>query len=130
MTTAPLASHELKNGLTMVLVDNSKKIAADRWYIHIRVEIRIPVQKKWFAKDPIDDGRYQEILDTLGEEVVFSQKKERNFISEEAKDQIVKDICDRALQTGLTYCASDTFAARTILKAFRDQKRQHPAHEK
>jgi hypothetical protein len=129
MTTAPLASHELKNGLTMVLVDNSKKIAADRWYIHIRVEIRIPVQKKWFAKDPIDDGRYQEILDTLGEEVVFSQKKERNFISEEAKDQIVKDICDRALQTGLTYCARDTFAARTILKAFRDKNRQHPYHE-
>lgn len=130
MTTAPLASHELKNGLTMLLMDNSKKIAADRWYINIRVEIRIPVQKKWFAKDPIDDGQYQKILDTLGEEVVFSQKKERNFISEEAKDQIVKDICDRALQTGLTYCASDTFAARTILKAFRDKNRQHPYHEK
>jgi len=130
MTTAPLASHELKNGLTMVFVDNSKKIAADRWYIHIRVEIRIPVHKKWFAKDPIDDGQYQEVLDTLGEEVVFSQKKERNFISEEAKDQIVKDICDRALQTGLTYCASDTFAARTLLKAFRDKKRQQPYHEK
>ena len=129
MTTAPLASHELKNGLTMALVDKSKKIAADRWYIHLRVEIRIPVQKKWFAEDPIDDGQYQEVLDTLGEEVVFSQKIERNFVSEEAKDQIVKDICDRALQTGLTYCASDTFAARTILKAFRDKSWQHPYHE-
>jgi hypothetical protein len=130
MTTVHLASHELKNGLTLVFVDKSKKIAADRWYIHIRVEIRIPVQKKWFAKDPIDDGQFKAILDTLGEEVVFSQKKERNFIGEDAKDQIVKEICDRALQTGLTYCASDTFAARTILKVFRDKKRQHPTHEK
>ncbi|BBO76760.1 hypothetical protein DSCW_41770 [Desulfosarcina widdelii] len=130
MTTVPLASHELKNGLTMVFVDNSKKIAADRWYINIRVEIRIPVQKKWFATGSVDDGEFKAILDTLGEEVIFSQKKERNFISEEAKDKIVKDICNRALQTGLTYCASDTFAARTILKAFRDKSRQHPYHEK
>jgi len=127
MTTVSLASHKLKNGLTMAFLDKSRKIAADRWYIHIQVEIRIPVQKKWFAKESIDDGQYLAILDTLGEEVVFSQKKERNFVSEEDKDEIVKEICDHALQTGLTYCASDIFAARTILKAFREKKRQNPS---
>lgn len=126
MTTDLLARHELKNGLIMVFLDQSKKIAADRWYIHIRVEIRIPVQKKWFVKDPIDDGLYQEILDTLGQEVVFSQEKERNFVSEKIKDQIIEDIYNQALQTGQTYCASDTFAARTILKAFGEKRRRHP----
>jgi len=126
MTTVPLASHELKNGLTLEFLDKSKKIAADRWYIHIRVEIRIPVQKKWFAKDSIDDGQFRAILNALGEEVVFSQKKERNFVSEKVKDQIVEEICDQALQIGHTYCASDTFAARTILKSFRDKTRSQP----
>jgi len=125
MTTDPLAKHQLKNGLTMVFWDQSKKIAADRWYIHIRVEIRIPVQKKWFAKESIDDGDFKAILDALGKEVVFSRKKERNFVSEDSKDQIVKDLCHQALETGLAYCASDTFAARTILKAFRDKNRLH-----
>jgi len=129
MTTDLLARHELKNGLIMVFLDQSKKIAADRWYIHIRVEIRIPVQKKWFRKEPIDEGQYQAIQQTLGEEVVFSQKKERNFVSEKVKDQIVEDICNQALRTGHTYCASDTFAARTILKAFGEKRRQHPCHE-
>jgi len=126
MTTVPLASHELKNGLTLEFLDKSKKIAADRWYIHIRVEIRIPVQKKWFAKDSIDDGQFRAILNALGEEVVFSQKKERNFVSEKVKDQIVEEICDQALRIGHTYCASDTFAARTILKSFRDKTRSQP----
>ncbi len=127
MSTVPLASHELKNGLNMVFLDQSKKIAADRWYIHIEVEIRIPVQKKWFSEESIDEGHFHVILDSLGEEVVFRQKRERNFVSEEAKDRIVKEICDHALQMGQTYCSSDTFAARTILKAFREKNRQHPS---
>lgn len=123
MAPRSLLSCPLKNGLTLLCIDQSKKIAADRWYVCVKIQITIPVEKKWFRNHPVDLETFQTISRTLGKDVFFEQKKERNFIRADAKAQVVRDICDRAEEIGKKYMGKDDFAAKYILKAFADQHR-------
>jgi len=108
----------LKNGLTLQCLDRCKKIAADRWYICIFVEIVVPVKEAWFREHPLAKGMFERIKNKLGNKVVFRQKKERNFVSDDQKDQIVKSICEGAVEMGERYLGNDSFAANFILKEF------------
>lgn len=111
----------LDTGLILNYFDQSKKIAADRWYVCIRVEIEIPVYKKWFANYHLDDMKFEKIRQTLGDWVYFKQKYERNFVSNGDKERIVNDICDRVAKMGSTYLCHPDFAAKYILKCFNDK---------
>jgi len=126
MSTTPISSHELKNGLTLTFMDESRKIAADRWYVRVWVTIDIPLEIKWFTDGSMNDGDFDRIAEALGEKVVFSQKKERNFVSDNDKKQVVQDICKGTMETGLAYMGSDSFAAKFILKAYAERQ-QHPS---
>jgi hypothetical protein len=130
MSNPESLSCALKNGLSLDCIDQSRKIAADRWFISISIQIVIPVEKKWFPDGSIDDATFQKMVGVLGNEVVFKQKKERHFVSDDMKARIVGDICENAMQTGRQYCGSDVFPARYILKKFAECSTQgSPAHE-
>lgn len=118
MSIQPLSSCELKNGLSLLCLDQSKKIAADRWYVCVAVEITIPVKKKWFQEHEMDDEKFKQIASVLGKEVLFSQKRERNFISDDVKSNVVGEICSSTIEMAKQYCSTDDFAARYILKTF------------
>ncbi|BBO90469.1 hypothetical protein [Desulfosarcina ovata] len=116
MSTDPILSVQLDNGLTMQCIDQSRKIAADRWYICIWIEIVVCVDKKWFTHFFMDEKKYQKIRDLLGPSVVFKQKHERNFVSEGEKAQIIETICQHASEMGRTYFCHADFPAKYILK--------------
>jgi len=122
MSTSPPSSFSLNNGLTLLCVDQSKKIAADRWHVCVKIHVTIPVEKKWFDNNPVDEEKFRQIKGALGEAVVFQQKKERHFISDSNKAQIVNDIWDNAVNVGMKYLSRDDFAAKYILKVFADQQ--------
>lgn len=124
MPTDPLLSLNLKNGLTLLGWDQSKKITADHWHVCVMVEISIPVEKKWFGDNPMDEETFKQIKGELGESVVFQQKRERQFIRVDEKDKRVKEICKNVQETGVKYLGRDDFAAKYILKVFADQQRR------
>ncbi|BBO70213.1 hypothetical protein DSCA_41430 [Desulfosarcina alkanivorans] len=124
MKPRPLLSCPLKNGLTLLCLDQSKKIAADRWYVCIGVQIAIPVDIKWFANHPVEQDMFHEMRRELGQEVLFEQLKERNFVSDLVKDQVVKEICDSVEEMGSRYFSHHDFAAKYILKRYADQHRR------
>lgn len=123
MSISALSSNELKNGLVLNCIDQSRKIAADRWFVSILVQIAIPVQKKWFPDGAIDDATFQKMVRLLGNEVVFKQIKERNFVGDHEKDRIVRDICETAVETGRQYFSIDIFPAKYILKLFAERSK-------
>lgn len=125
MSIPPISSCELKNGLTLLCLDQSKKIAGDRWYICVTIHIDIPVDKVWFTNQLVDDKKFQQISRTLGKQVVFEQKKERNFVSADLKDQMVKDFSRRAEELAAQYFSHPDFAAKYILKVYADQQRRY-----
>ena len=122
MDTTAMEPVLLKNGLTLLFDDQSKKIAADRWYVCIWVRIKIPVDMKWFNKDGLEETQFEPIVRVLGHEVVFSHKKERNFVSSDQKNRIVQEICESAKAMAIQYCSSNDFAAKTILKKFSQHR--------
>ena len=124
MSTHPLLSCNLKNGLTLLGWDQSKKTTADRWTVCVMVEMTIPVEIKWFVNKPVDDEKFRRIRSELGESVVFQQKRERRFIRADQKDQLVKEMSDSVVETGVKYLGHDDFAAKYILKVFADQQRR------
>lgn len=124
MSTHPLLSCNLKNGLTLLGWDQSKKTTADRWTVCVMVEMTIPVESKWFVNNPVDDEKFRRIRSELGESVVFQQKRERQFIRADQKDHLVKEMSDSVVETGLKYLGHDDFAAKYILKVFADQQRR------
>ena len=124
MSPHPLLSCQLKNGLRLQCWDQSKKIAADRWYICVILNITIPVEKNWFDNHPVDEKKFGQIRSELGNSVVYQQKKERHFISDDIKDQIVNQICYTAEETGMKYLGHDDFAAKYILKVFSDRQQR------
>ena len=125
MSPHPILSYQLKNGLSLQCLDQSKKIAADRWHVCIWVQMSIPVERKWFVNTPVDEATFQQIGSVLGQEVTLKLKKERHFIADDHKEQIVKEICDSAVEMGKQYFTHEDFAAKYILKVFADQQRRH-----
>ena len=121
MSSDPIASCLLKNGLTLVCIDRSKKMVADRWHIRIIVDICIPVDEKWFDQGDIDSTSFEHIVRVLGPEITFRRTKERFFVCDEQRSIIIKEICDGVISMGIEYCASATFASKYILKAYHQR---------
>jgi len=121
MSSDPIASCLLENGLTLVCTDQSKKIAADRWHIRIVVDISIPVDEKWFGKDDFDAVSFEQMSYVLGPEITFRRIKERFFVSDEKRSSIVKEICDDVIKMGIEYLGSTKFASKYILKAYYER---------
>lgn len=117
-----LLTYPLTNGLTLVCLDRSKKIAADRWYIGIGIEIAIPVEKRWLDGLSVDEERFQQIQETLGDKVIFKQRKERNFISDDQKDEIVQQIIKNITEIADNYFCKKAFPGKYLLKEFAGRK--------
>jgi hypothetical protein len=123
-TGSIISTHRLDNGLELTFLNQSRQIAADRWYVCITVQVRIPVEKKWFTHHPVDDLDFQQMRRELGDTVLFEQKKDRNFVSADQKNKIIEEICDGTLKTTEHYLGLATFAARFILKQYAEKMRQ------
>ena len=124
-TRSVITTCRLDNGLDLQCLDDSRQIAADRWYVCVRVQMSIPIVKKWFNQYPVDDQQFGHIRHLLGDKVLFEQKKERNFISDDQKSMIIKDICDNSVELAKQYFSHDGFAAKYILKRLAEKTRQY-----
>ena len=123
-TGSIIGTHRLDNGLDLNFIDRSKPIAADRWYVCVTVQIDIPMDKKWFDRHPVDELKFQHMRRELGERVLFEKKKERNFISTDNKNEIIKELCDNTLETAKHYFGLDDFVAKYILKRYTEKMRR------
>ena len=121
MSGKPLTTIELDNGLSMEIIDRSRKIAADRWYIEIVVRIEIAIEKQWFSSESADDVKFEDIHHRLGDTVVFENKNVRNFVSDDIKFDVVEKICKRITALGDQYYGHPDFPVRYILKCYRDR---------
>lgn len=118
-----IRTQRLENGLDLTFMDQSRQIAKDRWYVCITVQIHIPIEKKWLAPYLVDDLKFQDIRHVLGDTILFEQKKDRNFVSANQKDDVVKDIFDNTMDTTKRYLGLDVFPAKYILKKYTEKMR-------
>jgi hypothetical protein len=84
-----LNRHNLDNGLTLEFWDLSRPLVGDRRFV---------------------------CLEALGEEIIFSQRQERNFIAASSAPALLQDMQDRILALAPGYLGHADFAARFIRK--------------
>ncbi len=112
---------DLKNGLRLEVVDNSRRIAGDRWQVVMTVSVNIPVRMLAAVDGEQSDLNIEEVISLIGENVRFEQKKERNFIDENRKDAVFNGLIDSFLFNSIDYVSNPDFPKRYILRQYKDQ---------
>lgn len=115
---------KLDNGLSLSIIDHSRKIAADRFYLCMTARIEIAVADHIADLDSMEDVSSQEVADLLGDTVLFEQKMERNFVDERDKDEIFTSMLASMQENTLQYYGHSDFAKRFIVKEYAAVKQK------
>lgn len=119
-----IKSIELSNGLKLDFYDISRKLAGDRWYVGLIARIDIPLIDSLLTNQHLSHYSVEEISNTLGESVRFQQKRERHYIDEREKDDLLKDVMDSFIKRTLNYLSLPDFPGKYILKEFQTYRKQ------
>jgi len=112
---------DLENGLKLKLFDRSRKLAGDRWLVSFIARIEIPINDSLLKGDGSSLLNFDEAVKALGEKLLFEQKRERVYIDEKEKDEVMKKIQDSFLSTSISYLSRSDFPEKYILKKFNDK---------
>jgi hypothetical protein len=109
---------KLENGLVLQLYDRSRRVAGGRWLVSFEARIDIWVKPEYFEGQGSESPSFEAIQETLGEKVTYDYEKTRNFVAETEKDEILKGLKERFLNTTLTYFSSPKFPRNVILSRY------------
>ena len=112
---------DLENGLELKLFDASRKLAGDRWLVSLIARIEIPTNDSLIKEDASPSLNIDEIRKVLGEKLLFEQKRDKIFIDEKEKDEVMKEIQDSFLSSSLSYLSYSDFPKKYVLKKFNEK---------
>jgi len=115
---------ELSNGLKLDFYDISRKLAGDRWYVGVIARIDIPLTDSLLTNQHLSHYSVEEIRKALGESVCFQQKRERHYIDEREKDDLVKGLMDSFIKRTLNYLSLPDFPGKYVLKEFQSYRKR------
>ena len=110
----------LPNGLILEIWDKSRRMAGDRWLVSLLAKVEVTVLPEYFST--LDDGKqaYQDLVDTYGNSLVFTQEKEKPFVDERAIQDALTGLCQRIKDNLLAYLGNSKFASLYVLKKYGD----------
>lgn len=109
-----LGRHTLDNGLVLEFWDHSRPLVGDRRFVSLEARIGIPIRAETLP--PEFRAQTAQVVADLGEEIVFSQRQERNFIAASEAPALLQDMQDRILALAPGYFGHGDFATRFIRK--------------
>ena len=112
---------DLENGLELKLYDASRKLAGDRWLVSLIARMEIPTSDSLLKEDVFSSLNIDEVRKVLGEKLLFEQKREKIFIDEKEKDEVLKEIQDFFLSSSLSYFSHSDFPQKYVLKKFNEK---------
>lgn len=115
---------ELENGKILVIHDLSREISADAQVVIMQAVVEIKIERQLFVRDALSDIQFKDVLDTLGDTVLWEYKTERNFIMNTEKDLVFEQVVKTFLANLGHYIAKPEFPGKCILKKYRDRIKQ------
>lgn len=115
---------ELSNGLKLEFYDVSRKLAGDRWYVGIIARIDIPPIDSLLTNQRLSHYSFEEIRNTLGESVRFQQKRERHYIDEREKDDLLNSLMGSFIKRTFNYFSHADFPDKCVLKEFQTYRKR------
>ena len=120
---------ELSNGLKLNFYDISRKLAGDRWYVGVIAWIDIPLIDSLLTNQHLSHYSVEEIRNALGESVRFKQKRERHYIDEREKDDLVNSLMDSFIKRTLNYLSHPDFPGKYVLKEFQAHRKRKTLYQ-
>ncbi len=117
MEPKQIASIPLENGLTLELLDTSRKVAADRWRVRLMARIEIAVTDQGFSNELPRPATVEEMRAKLGNQVVYEYQTERNFVDQNEVASVLQNMQDGVLIKKNYYSHPD-FGSRFIIKQY------------
>lgn len=116
---------QLANGLTLSFYDCSKPLAADRWLVKMRGEMRFAVAEAvWPAGSQDDPELHDLVRGRLGESVALVLDRERNFIDADAKEAVVTELVAQIEANLLGYLGDPSFPQRLFVRRYEEMCKQ------
>jgi len=112
---------ELENGLTLEIRDESRKIGEDAYVVIMGARMEIQVQKDLFAAQAVSDKKFADILEILGDDILYEYKSERNMIMAREKDAVFRSQVDTFVKNMVPYISKSIFPEKMILKEYRER---------
>ena len=119
-----IKSIKLSNGLKLDFYDISRKLAGDRWYVGLIARIDIPLIDSLLTNQHLLHYSVEEIRNALGESVCFQQKRERHYIDEREKDDLLNGLMNSFIKRTLNYLSLPDFPGKYVLKEFQAYRKR------
>jgi hypothetical protein len=113
-----ISTFSLENDLLLSFYDGSKKIAGDRWQVNVTARIQILTDQVQFTR--VDTEKRCQILQAVGEKIIYEKKLIRNFVAEKQKEETITALWKSFLQITRPYYSHRQFAERFVLKIYAD----------
>jgi hypothetical protein len=110
--------------LKLHFYDISRKLAGDRWYVGVIARIDIPLIDSLLTNQHLSHYSVEEIRNALGESVRFQQKRERHYIDEREKDDLLNGLMNSFIKRTLNYLSLPDFPGKYILKEFQTYRKR------
>ncbi|MFZ5775644.1 MAG: hypothetical protein ACOY3Z_09200 [Thermodesulfobacteriota bacterium] len=119
-----LAEQKLENGAFLLVEDRSRKIAGDRWLSKVSCRAIIPLAEACdsLPADLDDPALRAEVLARLGQEIVFSLDKERNFVDEKEHPEVLRKMVEDVFANMRAYLATPSFPEKLLRKRYEEAR--------
>jgi hypothetical protein len=111
---------ELENGLVLKMFDLSRPVAGDRWIVSFEARIEVKIKPQYFDLNHTSPVSLDDIRALLGQKIVYRYKKERHFVGEHEKKEVLNHLKQNFLETGLRYLSSYLFPQKFILRRYKE----------
>lgn len=116
-----LNRRRLKNDMDLDYYDMSRKVAGDRWLVALKCEISIPVLDAYYNRyQNVEPEVLEALKSVLAESILYSISKERFFVPEEDKDNILDELVEQADSTIFSYLNNPKFPEKIFRKKIEE----------
>lgn len=119
-----ITTERLANNLDIVITDQSRLIAADRWYVKIVCEVILPLVDEHFADcAEAEPDLFARIRQRMGHELKMELVQERNFVDAGVREEVGRELLARISGNITSYLAAAPFPARFFAVRYAEAKK-------
>lgn len=113
----------LSNGLVLEAWDFSRHTAGDRCQVVFVCRIAVELKLDYFPSTPEGEAMCGELERAFGRTLFFEYTSKRNFIAEDDREKVWRELLEYFKQDSLRYVSHPQFAKRYVLSRYRELKK-------
>lgn len=122
-TSKRIEEKQMTNGMTVSLYDRSRGIIGDRWQVELVCEAVIPITEDLRKARPCEDSELSaRIREAMGDTLVFSVAKVRNFVSDEERQAVMDELLGQVRENMMGYLDDPNFPRKLFAKRYEETR--------